>query len=101
MKATKPQLRPLRRWSSSRGHMILTLAIPPKRTNSLFSICECQPMSLEDAESFSRLARRSILCRVQGPGQLSRSGIQKHSGCTLITLHFNMQEKAQDHKGRP
>ena len=42
MKATKPQLRPLRRWSSSRGHMIFTLAMPPKRTNSLFSICRYQ-----------------------------------------------------------
>ena len=34
MKATKPQLRPRRRWSSSRGHMILTLATGPKRPNS-------------------------------------------------------------------
>ena len=38
MKATKPQLRPRRRWSSSRGHMILTLARGPKRPNSFFKI---------------------------------------------------------------
>lgn len=37
MKATKPQLRPRRRWSSSRGHMTLTLAMGPKRTNSRLS----------------------------------------------------------------
>ena len=34
MKATKPELRPRRRWSSSRGHMILTLAMGPYRPNS-------------------------------------------------------------------
>ena len=52
MKATKPQLRPLRRWSSSLGHMILTLAMPPKRTNSLFSICTCQDFASDHAFSF-------------------------------------------------
>ncbi len=34
MKATKPELRPRRRWSSSRGHMIFTLAMGPYRPNS-------------------------------------------------------------------
>lgn len=34
MNATKPLLRPRRRCSSSRGHMILTLPIGPKRPNS-------------------------------------------------------------------
>mmetsp|Transcript_24074 Transcript_24074/g.61279 ORF Transcript_24074/g.61279 Transcript_24074/m.61279 type:complete len:222 (-) Transcript_24074:390-1055(-) len=37
MKATKPQFRPLRRCSSSRGHMTLTLPMAPKRPNSLIS----------------------------------------------------------------
>ena len=39
MKATKPQFLPRRRWSSSRGHITFTLAIGPKRTNSLRRIC--------------------------------------------------------------
>lgn len=34
MNATNPQFLPRRRWSSSRGHMILTLPMGPKRPNS-------------------------------------------------------------------
>ena len=39
MKATKPQFFPRRRWSSSLGHMTFTLAMGPKRKNSLLRIC--------------------------------------------------------------
>lgn len=37
MNATKPELRARRRCSSSRGHMILTLATGPNRPNSRLS----------------------------------------------------------------
>lgn len=40
MNETKPVLRPRRRCSSSRGHMILTLPMGPNRPNSRINTCD-------------------------------------------------------------
>lgn len=52
MKATKPQFLPRLRWSSSRGHMIFTLAMSPKRPNSRFSTCHTPQQSSNQRAAF-------------------------------------------------
>jgi hypothetical protein len=90
MKATKPQLRPLRRSSSVRGHMTLTEAMAPKRPNSRLStsssVCGAQRSTSQRKTPVKRWGQGGGSCKAQAAGtaRAHELGLCPCQGCTAV-----------------